>query len=90
MARTITEKQRAASDIADRLARENNEGVDREWHDASSLRNVAEAFRVTVAAESDLHKAVAGARDDGCSWSAIAAMLGVSRQTAQHRFRDLT
>jgi hypothetical protein len=90
MARTITEKERAASQIADRLARENTEGVDRQWSDAAGLHRVADAFAATVTAESELHHAVAAARAEGYSWTSIAAMLGVSRQTAQHRFRDLS
>ena len=84
MARTIAEKQRAAAEIAERLAKRNLDET--HWRDARPLRKVAEAFREQVAAEEKLAEAVAVARADGCSWASIAAMLGVSKQTAQHRY----
>ncbi len=84
MARTITEKEQAASQIADRLAR--RDPAETEWRDAAPLRRVAEAFGATVTAEAELAKAVANARAAGHSWAAIAAMIGVSKQTAQQRF----
>ncbi|MGH9127631.1 MAG: hypothetical protein ACRDY2_01380 [Acidimicrobiales bacterium] len=39
-----------------------------------------------MASETELVAAVHAAREQGCSWAAIAAMLGVSKQTAQHRY----
>lgn len=84
MARTIAEKQRAASEIAERLATRNLEET--AWRDARPLRRIAKAFREQVAAEAKLAEAVAAARAEGCSWASIAAMLGVSKQTAQHRY----
>jgi hypothetical protein len=50
------------------------------------LRRIAEKFRQSVAAEAEVAEAVAKARDEGYSWASIAAMLGVSKQTAQHRY----
>ncbi len=47
---------------------------------------IADAFRGSVAAERELTEAVDAARADGYSWAAIAAMLGVSKQTAQARY----
>lgn len=81
MARTMTEKERAASEIARRL-----EATPVEWHDARPLKRIAAAFTKSVAAEQALAQAVRDAREAGLSWAAIAAMLGVSKQTAQRRF----
>ena len=86
MARTITEKTQAANEIAERLAR--RDPAETEWRDAAPLRRVADAFQATVASESELADAVAAARAEGFSWAAIAAMLGVSKQTAQRRFAE--
>lgn len=83
MARTIADKERAAADIADRLANQDDEI---QWRDAEPLRRIADAFRRSVAADADLAEAVRAARADGYSWAAIAAMLGVSKQTAQARY----
>jgi hypothetical protein len=85
MARTIAEKQRAAAEIAERLAKRNLDET--KWRDARPLRRIAEAFRDQVTAEAKLAEAVASARAEGYSWASIAAMLGVSKQTAQHRYR---
>ena len=86
MARTITEKEQAAKKITERLAR--RDPAEDQWRDAEALRRVAEAFRDTVAAESALAEAVADARAQRHSWAAIAAMIGVSKQTAQTRYRE--
>lgn len=83
MARTIADKERAAADIANRLANQDDEI---QWRDAEPLRRIADAFRRSVAADADLAEAVRAARADGYSWAAIAAMLGVSKQTAQARY----
>lgn len=85
MARTIADRERVAAEIAERLA---SQDQDLSWRDAEPLRRVAEAFRRSVAADSDVAAAVRTARHDGYSWAAIAAMLGVSKQTAQARYGD--
>ncbi len=82
MARTIIEKERIAAEIAERLATQEQP----EWRNAEPLRRVADAFRRSVTADADLAEAVTAARADGYSWAAIAAMLGVSKQTAQARY----
>jgi hypothetical protein len=83
MARTLTEKEAAATRLADRLAGESDE---RTWRDAEPLHRVAAAFSASVTADTELGEAVAAARTAGCSWASIAAMLGVSKQTAQARY----
>lgn len=84
MARTTSDKERAAAEIAEGLAsRDVDETV---WHDAAPLRQIAAAFADEVAAELRVAEAVAAARAAGCSWSAISAMLGVSKQTAAERY----
>jgi hypothetical protein len=83
MARTIAEKERAVAEIAERLA---NRGEEPSWRTTEPLRRVVDAFRRSVAADIDVADAVQAARDDGYSWAAIAAMLGVSKQTAQARY----
>lgn len=85
MARTIADRERVAAEIAERLA---SQDQDPSWRDAEPLRRVAEAFRRSVAADAEVATAVRTARHDGYSWAAIAAMLGVSKQTAQARYGD--
>ncbi len=85
MARPIAEKERAAAEIAERLA---NRAEEPSWRDAEPLRRVADAFRRSVAADAEVAEAVQAVRDDGYSWAAIAAMLGVSKQTAQVRYGE--
>ena len=53
---------------------------------AEPLRRVLDAFRHSVTADAEVAEAVKAAREDGHSWAAIAAMLGVSKQTAQARY----
>jgi cytochrome c551/c552 len=84
MARTFADKEQAAAEIAKRLA--NRDLDETAWRDAASLREIAGAFADQVAAERRVAEAVRVARAEGCSWSAIAAMLGVSKQTAAERY----
>lgn len=83
MARTIAEKERVAAEIAERLARRSEEPS---WREAEPLRRIAEAFRRSVAVDAEVAEAVQLARESGYAWAAIAAMLGVSKQTAQARY----
>lgn len=83
MARTIAEKERVAAEIAERLARRSDEPS---WREAEPLRRIADAFRRSVAADAEVADAVQLARESGYAWAAIAAMLGVSKQTAQARY----
>jgi hypothetical protein len=84
MAKTHLERLAAADAIAERLANRNQEET--VWRSSEPLRRIAEAFRAQVTAEVDVAAAVKAARGAGFSWSAIGMMLGVSKQTAQHRF----
>lgn len=84
MAKTHLEKLAAAEAIAERLANRNQEET--VWRSSEPLRKVADAFREQVATEARVAEAVKAAREAGFSWSAIGTMLGVSKQTAQHRF----
>lgn len=84
MARTITDKQQAAQEIADALAGRDLAGTD--WRDAAPLREIAEAFRQSIAAESTLAQAVAAARTAGYSWAQVGAVLGISKQSAHQRY----
>lgn len=83
MARTIAEKERVAAEIAERLANQEGEPL---WLDAEPLHRIADAFRRSVTVDAELADAVTAARSGGYSWAAIAAMLGVSKQTAQARY----
>lgn len=80
----IADVEQTTAEIAERLA--NRDVEETVWHDAAPLRQIADAFGDQVAAERRVAEAVAAARSQGCSWSAIAAMLGVSRQTAAARY----
>jgi hypothetical protein len=84
VARTSREKLAAADAIAERLANRNQDET--VWRSSEPLQRIADAFRAQVAAELEVAAAVKGARKAGFSWSAIGMMLGVSKQTAQHRF----
>jgi hypothetical protein len=84
MAKTYREKLAAADAIAERLANRNQEET--VWRSSEPLRRIAEAFRAQVASEAKVADEVRAARKAGFSWSAIGMMLGVSKQTAQHRF----
>jgi hypothetical protein len=57
--------------------------------DGRHLRHVREAADAADAAVGDLRAAVAQARANGESWGTIGMVLGVSRQAAQQRFRDV-
>lgn len=83
MARTIADKERVAAEIAERLASQRES----KWRDAEPLKRVADAFARSVAADAEVAETVQEARAAGYSWAAIAAMLGVSKQTAQARYR---
>jgi len=83
MPRTILDKERAAAEIAARLA---NQDEDLAWRDAEPLRRIAGSFQRSATADTDLAEAIRAARADGYSWASIAAMLGVSKQTAQARY----
>jgi hypothetical protein len=54
--------------------------------DATTLRELARAFERRARAEADLASAVATARADGHTWSAIGAMLGTSGEAARQRY----
>jgi hypothetical protein len=56
--------------------------------DISDLRAVAEAVTAVAAADARLREAVAVARAHGRSWGHIAAVLGVSRQSARERYAE--
>jgi hypothetical protein len=55
-------------------------------HDSSDFRRISEAMSAELAAEKELHDAVAAARTAGRSWAEVGLVLGVTRQTAQQRF----
>ncbi|MCU1504884.1 MAG: hypothetical protein JWM12_4238 [Ilumatobacteraceae bacterium] len=55
--------------------------------DTSVLREIAELVDRREDVDQDLAAAVRAARTAGRSWSEIAAMLGVSKQAAQRKYR---
>lgn len=56
--------------------------------DPAELRRIGLAKRDIAAAEGELRDAVRAARVAGYSWSAIGRTLGVTKQSAQERFRN--
>lgn len=54
--------------------------------DGADLRAIGDALRATVASNLNLADQVAKARDNGRTWTQIAAVLGVSKQAARERF----
>lgn len=57
--------------------------------DPVELRAVAEAADAEAAQRQRVMDAVRAAREAGYSWGKIAIALGVTRQSARERFRDL-
>lgn len=55
-------------------------------HDAEPLAVVSRVVAAEAAVRDLLRQAVVAARAAGCSWAAIGAELGMSRQAAQQRF----
>jgi hypothetical protein len=56
--------------------------------DAEALANL-NVLAWSGAPESDISRAVAQARDNGCGWAPIALVLGIPRQQARHQFSAL-
>jgi hypothetical protein len=54
--------------------------------DGKHLREIGRALDRLEEAESELGRAIADARSAGDSWTAIAAVLGTSKQAAHRRF----
>ncbi|MGY1709096.1 hypothetical protein ACI8AC_06250 [Geodermatophilus sp. SYSU D00758] len=54
--------------------------------DTTHFRRILAASKAVSAAEEELRKAVADARQAGDSWAMVGAALGISRQAAQQRF----
>jgi hypothetical protein len=73
---------------ADELARrfaEHEPAGDR-VQDARALRDIAAAVERRAGAERDIAAAVAAARAEGHTWSAIGAMLGTSGEAVRQRY----
>ncbi len=60
-----------------------------ELDDAGYLRRIRQAADEVAGAEALLRVAVAEARGHGETWGLIGMVLGISRQAAQQRFKDI-
>lgn len=80
--RTMREVIEQADELAARF--EEHEPDPTATKDAASLRAIRKAFR--VAANRDVAEAVATARANRHSWTAIAMMLGKSGETARQEY----
>jgi hypothetical protein len=60
-----------------------------EARDATHFRRIIAASKAFIEAETELRSSVAAARAAGDSWAIIGAALGVTRQAAQQRFRNV-
>lgn len=58
--------------------------------DTKQLRIIADLAADRHRIDGELEAAVQAARDGGRSWAEIGAMLGVTKQAAQQRFRGST
>lgn len=56
--------------------------------DATRLRAIGQALTEVERAEANLQHAIADAKDAGESWSAIALVLGTSRQAAHRKWAE--
>ena len=63
--------------------------TDTDLEPVSALVVVGKARLAVDDAEEMLRAAVAHARSENCSWSEIGTHLGVSKQAAHERFRDV-
>ncbi len=57
-----------------------------EWRDGTPLRRIAAADEAVDRARQRLTDTVRAAHDAGHSWTAIAAVLDITRQAARQRF----
>jgi hypothetical protein len=73
-------------DHADQLESRFAEHEPKDVRDASPLRAIREAVTQRAATERHVAEAIAAARDEGVSWSAIGAMLGTSGEAARKRY----
>lgn len=71
-------------EIAERMFRGARASVD--WHYGEPLRGIANAYATQLGADAALNAAVTRAREHGCSWPAIAAILGITAETARARY----
>lgn len=73
---------------ADELAArfEQHDPVEDSIEDAAPLRAVRAAFLARARAELDLAETVRTAREKGCSWASVGAMVGTSGEAARQRY----
>ena len=90
MPRTPAQLHQAALDAERWLESLDPAAISSPEADASDLRRIGRAVVDGARMEAELGEAVAGARANGRSWGQIAAILGVSRQSARERFGDVT
>ena len=84
MTKTRTERAAALEAWADDI-----ESAELVVADTTALRTVAELAERREAVEAELLVAVRSARAAHRSWSEIGAVLGVSKQAAQRKYRRL-
>ncbi|MGQ0575990.1 MAG: sigma-70 family RNA polymerase sigma factor [Pseudonocardia sp.] len=89
MPRTPAQLHQAALDAERWLDSLDPDAISSPDADASDLRRIGRAVVDGARVEAELAEAVAGARANGRSWGQIAAILGVSRQSARERFGDV-
>ena len=84
MPRTAEEIIRQAEELATRF--EDHEPDPDEVRDASTLRELRNAFLARAEAEQRVTDAVRRARANGHSWASIGAMVGTSGEAARQRY----
>lgn len=84
MPRTAEEIIHQAEELAARF--EDHEPDPGDIRDASTLRELRQAFHARAEAERRVTDAVQEARADGHSWASIGAMLGTSGEAARQRY----
>lgn len=84
MPRTAEEIIHQAEELAARFE-DHAPDADDVW-DASTLRELRQAFVARAEAEQRVTEAVETARDDGHSWASIGAMIGTSGEAARQRY----
>jgi len=88
MPRTPEQLRQAAADAEKWLDSLDPQAIASPDADASRLRRIGQAVRDRGNVEAELAEAVADARAHGHTWTQIATLLGVTKQSAREKFGE--
>ena len=88
MPRTRAQLEQAVADTEAWLDTLDPEALGSPDSDGADLREIAETLHAVATVDLALADKVAKARENGRTWTQIAAVLGVSKQAARERFGE--